>query len=312
MNTQKLITIVLFVITAIYGLAGNASALWRAEDHFARDRNGNFIRDGSGNPLTISILWPGGVVPVCWAKAIDPEENLPILIREAVENAWSRVADIRFVGWGNCAAEHPEDMPDEHVVFVELFNGSRFGSDGHTEPQGRAFGFIDRGSPPRPTHVRISRTANVGCNAIPFIGNSNDECVSWVGIHEFGHALGFGHEEDRNDFRNCAQAKGRNLNNDQLNPKYYLTELDIFSIMSKCSSDGGLNGGNLSTFDILGAQVAYGRKPWGSLVGSGGRCIDADNAGGLKSGNRVQLWECYGREEETKQVVDGFNQRWLW
>jgi hypothetical protein len=36
-------------------------------------------------------------------------------------------------------------------------------------------------------------------------------------------------------------------------------------------------------------------------VGPGGRCIDADNSQGLKPGSRVQLWECYG----------GNNQRWL-
>jgi hypothetical protein len=53
--------------------------------------------------------------------------------------------------------------------------------------------------------------------------------------------------------------------------------------------------GALSPYDIYGAQVAYGRKKSGSIVGMRGRCIRSN---GVYNGSPLVVTDCYGANNE--------------
>jgi hypothetical protein len=127
----------------------------------------------------------------------------------------------------------------------------------------------------------------------------NDECVAWQAVHEFGHALGFKHEHERLDGPGCTGW-------DQIGDAQILTEYDEDSTMNYCSDDGN-NEGSLSRLDIVGVQVAYGRKPWGTIIGPGGRCVGTfqleanlklcldDPSGGKTNNTELVLADCTQR-----------------
>jgi hypothetical protein len=68
--------------------------------------------------------------------------------------------------------------------------------------------------------------------------------------HEFGHAIGFGHEEDRISFKTkCPDGSGRLNLPDNLD-----TATDRTTVMSHCG------GSTLSLWDYIGAQQVYGAR----------------------------------------------------
>jgi hypothetical protein len=235
-----------------------------------------------------------GTVPVCWAPGINPESDIPKTIRQWVESTWSQNANVTFTGWGNCAEQFAKDMPDEHRIFIQ-----RTGGRSQSDP-----GPQTRNGVPRPTLMELNFNASWLCDTFPWLGYSNKECVVWTAVHEFGHALGFLHEHDRPDFSGCRQYDWAWPN--KQGGGEALTVYDSSSVMNYCSDGAGTNKGRLTPRDITGLQAVYGRKPAGSFVAVGGRCMDVHNID-IQDGNRVQIWECWGRLNQlwNYSTIDG-------
>jgi hypothetical protein len=217
--------------------------------------------------------WPGGKVQVCWRADADDHDyfaNNARLVRDLVENGWGRAANIQFSGWGVCPTFTNDDDPPRTVQIHWSED------DGGKGPHADYGYFIDKR-----TFVRLRNIEDYN-DRTQFPGDV---------LHEFGHALGFGHEQ--NHPQRGSQAAG------VCDPAVTvtaeaLTPFDQYSVMGYCST--ALN--TLSPLDIVGAQNEYGRKPAGALVGLGNRCLDIPSSSPA-IGTPLQVFTCNGTPNQV-------------
>lgn len=175
--------------------------------------------------LLSGTKWPSGIVPVCWDAASTTRADFALRsrqVRDLANNSWPTVANVEFTGWGTCGTTNPG------AVRVRLNDSTSADAGG--------IGFSSGGL-----------TMNLGTGRGDFT----------LGLipHEFGHVLGFSHEMARSDFDDDSTGSCRqgNVSGDTVN-----TPADRQSIMAStgyCNSNP-----NLSLWDIVGAQTAYGHR----------------------------------------------------
>jgi hypothetical protein len=79
-------------------------------------------------------------------------------------------------------------------------------------------------------------------------------CIKSIAMHEFGHAIGFSHEQNRPDRKGECALKAQGPNGDKL-----LTPYDPESIMNYCF-DMYQTGVTLSKLDISAVRQLYGTE----------------------------------------------------
>ena len=88
---------------------------------------------------------------------------------------------------------------------------------------------------------------------IPYGGNQGDLSITSIAVHEFGHAIGFAHEQNRPDTPGeCSM-----LRQGPSSGAVALTPYDKDSVMNYCSTNAN-NNGQLSTLDIIALRKVYG------------------------------------------------------
>ncbi len=234
--------------------------------------------------------WPTGGVKVCFdgSDGIDPG-GLISEAKRVLGASWARAANITFNGWSQCNLT-PRPAGNFSTIALHFCNGSSTSAncapvdyDGGVRAVGAYRGLSGRG--------RAVATAGPGAgNFTPGVTNLSlisDDTDSfrtrfrYQVIHEFGHALGYRHEQDRPDNFNaagnptiCTQSAIKATTGSNQTSFF-----DSDSIMSYCARDpltGGIFPTLLSSGDVLGVRVAYNRN-----TAMHGFMIRSDKAPGL-------------------------------
>lgn len=159
----------------------------------------------SAHAATGAWKWPTNV-PVCWFNAVggsDPlhaeEQRHMKLVKDAINDNYSRFSALTFSGWGNCAAGSADTSIQIRIMWTKKRKDA--GADGRPNP---------RSYVGREDILKCQRQScdDGGVARPPGPGmlldfDSGDSYTVSSALHEFGHALGFSHDhvqKDKADF----------------------------------------------------------------------------------------------------------------
>ena len=224
------------------GGAGSGAALWIGVPSCEHVILGKLLGESapkSGSRIKsfpdATALWPSPNIDVCWENPdlADPAQTQKREdVRLAVKDSWEAVSKVRFQGWGQCG-------PTSRGIRI-LIEDSADGS--YAKALGRK---LDR----RPGGMVLNFTFQ---NWRPKCG-TDSTCFKRVAIHEFGHGLGFAHEQNRPDE---PDVECRRQEQGESGTCTFCAN-DHKSIMSYCRADWN-NGGALSTCDKTSVAYLYG------------------------------------------------------
>lgn len=242
----------------ISGLMGIASPYWCAgalaqatlrEEVQEEDGSvGVYIRFAESPEQTVkpygyfkaNARWPAEangrtIIFVCWENPSPQFEADMALSRESVEQSWQLHSLIEFRGWQKCAAQNAGIR-----ISIQDVGPAVWGGLGR-EIDGRAGAMV--------LNFTLSKWGSV-CRTSPEIRRN---CLRMLAVHEFGHAIGFAHEQNRPDKPGeCTEPK------QGPNGTVLLTPYDPESVMNYCNYQNYDNGGRLSALDIKALQKIYG------------------------------------------------------
>jgi hypothetical protein len=177
--------------------------------------------------------WRRTSIEVCWLDFDTADAAHRAIVRRAVAETWEKHSPVRFTGWQRCV------LPAKGIR-IRVADETQAP---HVEWIGR---FLDGRTP--------GMTLNfVFGNWRPECQGTRDFCVYAIAAHEFGHALGFTHEQNRPEAPDwCKELKEGAVGD------YKVTRYDGSSIMNYCNANWS-GDGKLSQLDIDAVQTFYGR-----------------------------------------------------
>jgi hypothetical protein len=189
-----------------------------------------FAQNNNSFPLTRAI-WHTNKISVCWDNPTEQNKARRELVREAITETWQKYSALEFTDW--CSSK--EKDCDIHIYIND--------EGPHTKGLGTMLRNVPKGMVLNFTFNNWSQSCK----------GDKEFCIKAIAVHEFGHALGFAHEQNRKDckFPNClGEEQGQDGD-------WYMTPCDLNSIMNYCSPKWN-NNGLLSELDIKAIQKLYG------------------------------------------------------